>query len=35
MRGQSLEALRGLSAPTIDQAGLPPDWPTTKVQIIK
>lgn len=35
MRGQSLEALRGLSAPAIEQAGLPPDWPTTKVQIIK
>lgn len=35
MRGQSLEALRNLSTPAVEQSGLPPDWPMTQLQIIK
>lgn len=35
MRGQSLEALRGLSAPALEQAGLPQGWPVSEIQVIK
>jgi len=35
MRGQSLEALRNISAPMLDQSGIPDGWPSSEVQIIK
>jgi general secretion pathway protein D len=35
LRGQSLEALRGLSATAAEQAGLPEAWPVSQPQVIK
>lgn len=35
LRGQSLEALRYLSDPMIQQAGVPSDWPASTPQIIR